>query len=46
MKRRVLKKFFCADLGNCLNGRQYKSFCAVGAKCGIGHGNTWQEVRE
>lgn len=38
--------FFCADLGNCLNGRQDKSFCAVGAKCGIGHGNTWQEVRE
>lgn len=37
---------FCADLGTCFNGRHYKSFCEVGAKCGIGHGNTWQEVRE
>lgn len=36
----------CADLGTCLNGRGDKSFCAVAAKCGIGHGNTWQEVRE
>lgn len=36
----------CADLGTCLNGRHDKSFCAFAAKCGIGHGNTWQEVRE
>lgn len=36
----------CVDLGTCLNGRHDKSFCALAAKCGIGHGNTWQEVRE
>lgn len=36
----------CADLGTCLNGRHDKSFCAFATKCGIGHGNTWQEVRE
>lgn len=36
----------CADLGTCLNGRHDKSFCVVAAKCGIGSGNTWQEVRE
>lgn len=35
----------CADLGSCLSGHNDKSFCAVAAKCGIGHGNTWQEVR-
>lgn len=36
----------CADLGTCLNGRNDKSFCAFAEKCGIGRGNTWQEVRE
>lgn len=36
----------CVDLGTCLNGRHDKSFCAFAVKCGIGHGNTWQEVRE
>ena len=36
----------CIDCGTCRSGRYDKSFCAVAAKCGIGHGNTWQEVRE
>lgn len=36
----------CADLGTCRSGHHDKSFCAFAAKCGIGHGNTWQEVIE
>ena len=36
----------CADLGTCRTGHYDKSFCAVAAKHGIFHGNTWQEVRE
>ncbi len=36
----------CADFGTCRFGHHDKSFCAFAAKCGIGHGNTWQEVRE
>ena len=36
----------CADFGTCRSGRHDKSFCAFAVKCGIGHGNTWQEVRE
>ena len=36
----------CADLGTCRTGHYDKSFCAVAAKYGIFHGNTWQEVRE
>lgn len=39
--------YTCADYGTCFtNGRHDKSFCAMAAKCGIGRGNTWQEVRE
>lgn len=34
----------CADFGTCRSGHHDKSFCAVAAKYGIGHGNTWQEV--
>ena len=36
----------CADLGTCLNGRHNKSFCAVAERCGLGRGNTWQEVTD
>ena len=36
----------CADFGTCRSGHYDKSFCAVAAKCGIGRGNTWQEVTD
>lgn len=36
----------CADFGTCMTGSYDKSFCGVAAKCGLGHGNTWQEVIE
>lgn len=36
----------CADLGTCLNGHNDKSFCVVAERCGLGSGNTWQEVTD
>lgn len=37
---------FCVDLGTCIAGRHSISFCELAKKYGIGHGNTWLEVRE
>lgn len=37
---------YCVDLGTCIAGRHSISFCELAKKYGIGHGNTWQEVRE
>lgn len=36
----------CTDFGTCRSGHHDKSFCAVAARCGLGHGNTWQEVTD